>query len=235
MAVIDFHSHILPGIDDGSKSVDMSMEMLKMELEQGVQIMLATPHFYASRHRVEDFLEKRQKSYERLLERKGDFGPELKLGAEVAFFSGISRADRIESLLIEDSRAMLLEMPFEPWSEKMIDEVRDLLINRDIQIILAHLERYMGFAENRKKIERLLEMPLYVQINAETLLSWKKRRTILKMFNQRKAHFLGSDCHRIEKRKPNLGKGRAVLQKKFGEAFLQEMDEMGSRLLHLGG
>ena len=52
MAVIDFHSHILPGIDDGSKNVQMSLEMLKRASEQGVDVMLATSHFYASRHRM---------------------------------------------------------------------------------------------------------------------------------------------------------------------------------------
>lgn len=68
MAVIDFHSHILPGIDDGSKNVQMSLEMLGRASEQGVDVMLATSHFYASRHRIEDFLEKRQRAYERLAE-----------------------------------------------------------------------------------------------------------------------------------------------------------------------
>ena len=89
--MIDFHSHILPGIDDGSKNVQMSLEMLKRASEQGVDVMLATSHFYASRHRIEDFLEKRQRAYERLAEAKNDFGPAIRLGAEVAFFSGISQ------------------------------------------------------------------------------------------------------------------------------------------------
>lgn len=235
MAVIDFHSHILPGIDDGSKSVNMSMKMLGMASEQGVQVMVATPHFYASRHRIEVFLERRQRSFEALQAQKGDFGPELKLGAEVAWFPGISRADRLEDLFIADTRVMLLEMPFAPWTDEMTDEVTNLLRKRDVQVVLAHVERYLDYAENRKKIESLLEMPLYVQINAEALLSWRKKRIVMKMFNQKKAHFLGSDCHRTEKREPNLGKGRAVLQKKFGKAFLEKMDEEGSRLLHLGG
>lgn len=235
MAVIDFHSHILPGIDDGSKDVEMSMEMLRMALEQGVEIMLATPHFYASQQRIDDFLLNRQAALERLENRRNSFGPELKLGAEVAFFPGMSQADRLEELLIEGSRVLLLEMPFTSWSESTVDEVAELVKKRNMQVVLAHLDRYMGMTENRKQMARLLEWPIYVQINAESLLSWKTRGKVIKIFRQNKAHFLGSDCHRLIKREPNLGKGREVLRKKLGESFVQDMDEKGSLLLHLGG
>lgn len=235
MAVIDFHSHILPGIDDGSKSADMSMAMLKMAKDQGVDVMLATSHFYASRHRIEDFLARRQRSYERLAEIKKDFGPQLILGAEVAFFSGMSRADRLDDLTIGESRALLLEMPFASWNRSDIKEVENLIRKRDFQVILAHLERYMWMPENKKWIEELIQMPLYVQINAESLLRWRKRGPLLKMFKKGQAHFLGSDCHRIERREPNLGKGRAVLAKKLGNTFMNTMDERGTEVLQIGG
>ncbi|HIW58454.1 MAG TPA: capsular polysaccharide biosynthesis protein [Candidatus Anaerobutyricum avicola] len=235
MAVIDFHSHILPGIDDGSKNVQMSLEMLKRASEQGVDVMLATSHFYASRHRIEDFLEKRQRAYERLAEAKNDFGPAIRLGAEVAFFSGISRADRLEELAVEGSHVLLLEMPFSDWSRTDIREVEALISRRGFQVVLAHLERYLGMPENKKWITELLEMPLYVQINAESLLGWRKRGPLLKMFKKGQAHFLGSDCHRLEIREPNLGRGREVLIKKLGKEFVDTMDERGSRLLQIGG
>ena len=93
----------------------------------------------------------------------------------------------------------------------------------------------MGMSENKKWIEELLEMPLYVQINAESLLGWRRRRPLIKLFEKGQAHFLGSDCHRVERREPNLGKGRAVLEKKLGKAFINAMDDRGSRLLRIGG
>lgn len=233
--MIDFHSHILPGIDDGSKNVQMSLEMLKRASEQGVDVMLATSHFYASRHRIEDFLEKRQRAYERLAEARNGFGPAIRLGAEVAFFSGISRADRLEELAVEDSHVLLLEMPFAEWSRTDIREVEALISRRGFQVVLAHLERYLGMPENKKWIAELLEMPLYVQINAESLLGWRKRGQLLKMFKKGQAHFLGSDCHRLEIREPNLSRGREVLIKKLGKEFVDTMDERGSRLLQIGG
>ena len=127
MAVIDFHSHILPGIDDGSKSIEMSIEMLHMAKEQRVDIMVATPHFYASRHRVEDFLRKRNHAYEHLKDKLPEGVPELKLGAEVAYFSGISKADRLDDLTVEGTNLILLELPFVAWTDTVIHEVRDLI------------------------------------------------------------------------------------------------------------
>lgn len=235
MAVIDFHSHILPSMDDGSKSVEMSMEMLKLAAAQGVDVMLATSHFYASRQRIEDFLTKRKNAFEELMQRKKEFGPELRLGAEVAFFPGISRADKLEALTVEGSRVLLLEMPFAAWSRTDIREVEFLMEERHFQIILAHLERYISISENKKWIKEFLEMPVYIQINAESLLSWKKRGKILKMFARGQADFLGSDCHRSNRRKPNLAQGREVLHKKLGDVFLEEMDRKGSQLLQIGG
>ena len=129
----------------------------------------------------------------------------------------------------------MLEMPFGPWNRSDIREVETLIRKREFRVILAHLERYMGMSENKKWIEELMEMPLYVQINAESLLGWRRRRPLIKLFEKGQAHFLGSDCHRVERREPNLGKGRAVLEKKLGKAFINAMDDRGSRLLRIGG
>lgn len=235
MAVIDFHSHILPSIDDGSKDVDMSMKMLEISSAQGVDIILATPHFYASRHRVEDFLRRRERAYDKLMQQKGDVGPSIVLGAEVAFFSGMSRADRIDELTIGGGRALLLELPFEPWSSSIVREVRTLIADRGFMVVLAHLERYMKMRDNSRLLQELLEFPLYVQINAESLLSWRGRGPLIRMYKNRQAHLLGSDCHRLDLRIPNLGPGREVLRRKLGEDILKEIDKRGNELLQLGG
>lgn len=235
MAVIDFHSHILPALDDGSHCVEQSVEMLELASAQKVDVMLATPHFYASRHQVDDFLEKRQNAYEKLQRKMEKTYPVLKLGAEVAFFPGISNAERLDDLTVEGTRVLLLEMPFAPWHSTDIREVRELIMTRNFQVVLAHLERYMGIAENKRRIQELTGLPLYVQINAESLLGWRSRRPLVKMFAKGQAHFLGSDCHGIRHREPNLGRGREILGQKLGEDFLCRMDERGSTLLQLGG
>ena len=126
MLTIDFHSHILPAIDDGSRDVKTSIEMLQMSSAQRIAVMAATPHFYAMHDRVEDFLQRRNEARESLQNCLAPGMPEILLGAEVAFFKGISRADKLTALTVENTKLLLLEMPFAPWSDEDIEEVRIL-------------------------------------------------------------------------------------------------------------
>jgi len=104
VGVIDFHTHILPGIDDGSKDTDMTEQMLRMEAEQGVGIIVATPHFYANRMSVEKFLERRagalQKAEEVVERNRGVFDVSIFAGAEVYYFREMGHAAQLPRLTI---------------------------------------------------------------------------------------------------------------------------------------
>lgn len=235
MSIIDFHSHILPGIDDGARNLDTSMAMLERIREQKVDYMVATPHFYASKDRMDSFLKKRAHAWELLsvaIEERGfQDAPQFFHGSEVAFFEGISRADQIDSLTIGDTNLLLLEMPFVPWTAQNVREVEKLITDRNLRVIIAHLERFIWMPGNKKGIQRLLELPVTVQINAESFLDWKHRRSLLKMFRNGTAHILGSDCHGAHHRVPNLLDGRMIIEKKAGAQVLQQIDRQGEQLL----
>ena len=123
--MIDIHSHILPEIDDGSKNVHMSLEMLKESYNQGVDTVVATPHFYIKENTIDVFLEKRNNAYNKLMDFvKGQENiPDIYLGAEVYFFNGISKMENIEKLTINNSKYLLLEMPFNKWNSRVFQEV----------------------------------------------------------------------------------------------------------------
>lgn len=238
MGVYDFHSHILPGIDDGAKDLSTSMEMLEKVCTQKVDIMAATPHFYASRDRIDSFLKRRGMAWDAFffgMEEKRKQGlediPRFILGSEVAFFDDISRAEEIELLTYGKSNLMLLEMPFVPWTQRNIEEVAYLLQERGFRILIAHLERYLGIPGNKKQVKALLELPVFVQLNAEALLDRWHRHTYLKMFAEGTAHVLGSDCHGAHHRVPNLQIGRDMIGKKKGRPLLEEIDRRGYELL----
>lgn len=234
MLVIDFHSHILPGIDDGSRNVEKSLGMLQISASQGVDIIAATSHFYATEDRISSFLDRRQNAFEELkqcLTEKDEY-PEIVVAAEVAFFSGISRAERLEDLTYQGTDLLLLEMPFSPWTKADIDEIKYILERRRMKVLLAHLERFLTIPGNKKKIYELLELPVYVQINAESFEQWVERRQIFKMLKKKGMIFLGSDCHGVHHRAPNLIKGRNALEKKMGKAFMDEMDAQALYLLN---
>ena len=99
--MVDFHTHILPKIDDGSKSVEESLAMLRSEWEQGIQEVVLTPHFYPQMDDPREFLARRQASFERLQAAMGEEAlPKLRLGAEVYFYYGMSNSEILKELVI---------------------------------------------------------------------------------------------------------------------------------------
>ena len=235
MCIIDFHSHILTGIDDGARNMNSAMSMLEQVREQKVDYMVATPHFYASQDRIETFLQKRKDAWDAfsaaIHEKNYQDQPHILLGGEVAFFDGISRAEEISELTIGDTNILLVEMPFVPWTDKNIEEICYLIKERNLRILIAHLERFIWMPGNKKMISKLLELPVSVQINAESMTEWKHRRALIKMFLNGTAHVLGSDCHGSRHRIPNLQTGREIILKKAGAGCLDKIDQNGQQLL----
>ena len=140
--MLDIHSHFLPKMDDGSKSTEMSMEMLRESRRQGVTTMVSTSHFYGDSEPPERFLMRRQHAYEKLLPLLSDSEPEILLGAEVFYYPGISHSEAIPQLAIEGTDLIMIEMPFITWSDRIFDELISLQYNHRLHIVLAHVERY---------------------------------------------------------------------------------------------
>lgn len=233
MYVVDFHSHILPHIDDGSDSRATTQELLLRSAQAGVDVMVATPHFYGYRQKLEHFLERREEAKQAAYSVLKPDLPKVLVGAEVAFFSGIEDLDGLEKLCIEHTNVLLVEMPFAPWSNYEVDVLTSLMLDRQLQVVIAHFERYSSFQKDRGLLERLAELRPYIQINAGTLVDWRRRRPWIKAFLEGRAHLLGSDCHNLTSRVPNLGEGRAMLSRKGGERLLHRIDMTGTRLLGL--
>ncbi len=230
ICVIDFHSHMLPGIDDGSPDENTSLAMLRMAAEQGVHIQVLTPHYYPWRESMEHFLKRRWESCVRLKNALTPGLPKLLVGAETAFFNGMSK-ENLTPLCIGSSRVILVELPFESWDGRIADEIATMSLDKGYQVVLAHVERYLGFKNNPEMLESLARLPIHMQINAETFLHLSSRRKGLELVRSGRVCILGSDAHNCDSRKPNLAEGRRYLEKKLGSARLRHMDEVSSGLL----
>lgn len=230
--VIDFHSHVLPRMDDGSDSSRTSVEMLRRSASAGVTRLIATPHFYGMRHSVDHFLERREAAADHLISVMPWESPKISLGAEVALFPGIEDLKDIEKLCIQDTKLLLLEMPFAPWTEYDVDILTSLALNENLEIILAHFERFYDMQKDSYLIERVLELPVYLQINAGSLLPFFRGRRWLEWFAQGKAHLLGSDCHNLTDRAPNLDLARKKIEARLGKKTLRKIDMLGTSLMH---
>ena len=225
--MIDAHSHILPGIDDGSRSVEESIEMLRAQAAQGISHVVATPHFYAHSDNPERFLKRRDEA-EALLRREmaGIEGlPQLNIGAEVYFFPGISESDLINRLTFDKKRCILIEMTQAPWGEKVFRELEGISVKQGLTPIVAHVDRYIGRFRTYSIPERLAELPVLVQANASFFLNPWTAPLALRMLRNDQIQLLGSDCHDLKERKPNLGAAKAVIERKLGAEFLQRIEE----------
>ena len=230
--MIDWHSHILPKMDDGSRSVEESVQLLTMQKEQGVTTVIATPHFYANDESVDCFLQRRQKAAERLAEALPEGVPQVLLGAEVRYYRGISRLSQLKALRVEGSKILLLEMPVGKWSEDMVSELLEMSSMSRVRIVLAHIERYYHF-QNASVWKRLCEGGILMQVNASFFASFWSKRKALSLLQKGCLHFIGSDCHNMTSRKPMLDLAFDAVCKKFGDAYLHQMTEYGYSMLNL--
>lgn len=226
----DLHSHILPKMDDGSRSAEMTRAMLDAMTAQGVRRLAATPHFYPSGDGIGSFLERRARA-EELLRTVYDpsVHPKLAVGAEVAYFHGISHADQIRALAYRGTRYILIEMPFARWEDSVIEELLAIPEELDLQPIVAHIERYI-FQQKRGTLPQLIENGILIQSNAEFFLDSKTRKKALKLLERGEIHFLGSDSHNMQARRPNLGDAVSAISAAGLSDALRELESAGQAL-----
>lgn len=231
--MIDIHTHILPGMDDGSGSLEESLAMAKESARQGVRLLAATPHFYATQEDPNSFLRRREKSLA-LLESTWQEGfPTLLVGAEVRYFDGISRVEKIAHLTLDHTRILLLEMPFTSWSGRMVDEVLELQRSRGLQVLLAHVERYLK-DQDGQVWETFRQNGVWMQCNANFFLRWQTKRKAQALFKKGEIQMLGSDTHNMTTRPPNLAMARDALVKSLGQAVWRDFERRSYALLKAG-
>ena len=205
LGITDIHSHILPGIDDGSQSVEQSMEMLRFARQQGITRMVATPHFYAHNDDPAQFLQRRKEAEKKLRDSMADEDlPELIMGAEVYYFPGMSDAVELQALTIGNTCFLLVEMPATPWTEDMYHELEQIELKQGLIPVLAHIDRYLTRFNQHSIFRKLKNLSVLIQANGGFFQNPKTQKRALRLLSKGKIHLLGSDCHDMDRRRPNL-------------------------------
>lgn len=231
--VTDFHSHVLPNVDDGSADVEMSLKMLRLEAQQGISHVIATPHFYPQKDSPEAFLARRDAALKQL--RAGMSGeellPELSVGAEVYYFRGMSDCDFLPYLTLQGKKCILIEMPSVQWTDYMYRDLADIWQKQGLIPIIAHLDRYIHPLGASRVLRKLEELPVYVQVNASAFMHGSMRALMLRLLRNGQVHLLGSDCHDMDERKPNLAQAVSVIQKHLGSSMLTQIEKWEKEVL----
>lgn len=227
--MLDLHTHILPQMDDGSQSPEETEKLLEMLCSQGVTELAATPHFYANRESLDAFLLRREECIKRM-------HPQTRLpihfGAEVAYFPGMQNCDALTKLQIGSSGLLLVEMPFRSWTDRMVEDICTIPVHLGLIPVLAHVDRYQGLGQFTKYRHRLAENEVLFQCNAEAFERGFSCRWALKQIKDGFIDFLGSDCHNLTTRPPQIAHAIGVIKKKAGAATLTQLEELSARWLH---
>ncbi len=206
-SLIDLHSHILPGIDDGARSTEEALQMLEMAVADGIRVMAATPH--ASR--VDRTKLGTAIHQLRAAAQEADLEIAIVAGSEVRLSAQLGEQFRRGSLLtLNETRYVLVELPFERrWSPMIHSALCALQLAGAIPII-AHAERYPAVQREPSVLVELVEMDVLIQVNAGSLLGEDgrdSRRTAEVLVRASMAHLIATDAHRQDKRRPHLSAG----------------------------
>lgn len=217
-------------MDDGAVDVTEAAAMLSASVAQGVQTIVATPHFYRSEETVASFLQRRAEAVQRLEGHIPD-GLTLVLGAEVLLQKGLSNRD-LRDLCIQGTNRILIELPFMPPENWVYEEMENISLDQRLDVILAHVDRYMPWY-SRDMIASMMDFPgASVQLNGEAFLDAATFRALRRWLPQPKRLIFGSDMHHIDRRPPNLGGAYKCLSRKsLGRCWVAHAEQIGSTLL----
>ena len=218
------HCHIIPNIDDGANSVEMSLKMIETLENYGAKTIILTPHYYSDSISYTDFVKKRNDAFEVLNENyKGDV--KLIAAAEVYVPDYLLHNDNLDGIKIANGNYALLEHSFsDSFSSKTFERLENLYYDFSVVPVLAHIERYNSLMSDFSKIEELIDMGCMTQVNISSFADFPRhaRKKILKLVDKGLVNLIGSDCHNMSGRAPVYEDGIKVILKHFGQSAVDE-------------
>jgi protein-tyrosine phosphatase len=228
--VIDLHNHLLPGIDDGAKKVEETLEFLRIARRDGVKVVVATPHMKPGVYdnRRETILERVAMVREAA---KGDDAEEVTLlpGAEVFFTADLAARARAKELMTvgDGGRYLLLELPYQQIPLQVDDTIFQLRL-LGITPLMAHPERVAYYLEDIERVVASVRLGALTQVTASSLTGrfGERARDFAKALLRRNLiHVLASDAHDVRYRPPVLSEAVRAAAAEVGETAVRRMVE----------
>lgn len=226
MQKIDMHCHILPGIDDGPKTIEQAIKMLELASKDGITHILATPHFHYRKGNATP--ERIRGTVEELQGAANAVGIPIRVypGNELYYTQELLELVKKEQVLtLADSDYVLLEFSIETEKRTIQNAVYEFR-SAGFYPIIAHMERYSAFQKDPEFIENILEMGAYYQIDLGSFqgdAGWKMKRLSQRIMKEGMLHFVATDAHDLLKRRPEFGKWADWVTKRHGKEMLVQL------------
>lgn len=224
--LFDVHCHLVPGVDDGSSSVEMSLEILRREYEDGVRTVIVTPHYRL--HMFENEEEDVVSAFEELKQRaESSFdGMRLYLGCELHENGNmLEMVQRRDQFTMAGTQFVLVEFSGRSEASLIRRRLYELVANGYTPII-AHAERYKGITDDLDFLQDLVGLGIRVQVNADSVIGKVGgfyKRFCGMMLDAGLVHYVGSDAHDPKERPPRIGECAAYIQKKYGTEMVKRL------------
>lgn len=229
--LLDIHSHILPGVDDGAKNIEESISLLSVMHSQGITDVIATPHFYPHLDNLENFRQKTTDAFNLLNQtiKDKDF-PNIYLGCEILYYSGISKVSAIKNFTLNNSNYILLELNPYLINRTLESEILYLRDTVGLIPIIPHIERYYRAKGYKRFLEFLIENKILTQVNATSFFAKRYNKILQKLITEDIITFIGTDCHSLERRPPLMKLALEFVKNTFGEEYKTKLIENNNNL-----
>lgn len=232
--MIDFHSHILPNVDDGAKSVEETFELLEEAKNAGFEAVISTSHYMEEYYEVG--VAERKVWINALAENlyKKNIDLKLYLGNEIYFTQNlINLLETGKATSINSSNYVLFEFPLNTKPMNMYDIIYDMLEYKLIPV-LAHPERYSFVQREPEIIYDLIQKGVLMQSNYGSILGRygeKAELIVRKLLENNMVHFLGSDVHKSNTIYLRISEALEAIKEIVGREKLQELTSINPRLV----
>lgn len=232
--MIDFHSHILPGVDDGSKSVEETFELLKEAKEAGFDAVISTSHYMEEYYEVN--VAEREVWIKAISENlyKKNIDLKLYLGNEIYITQNIiNLLETGKATSINNTNYVLFEFPLNSKPMNMYDIIYDMLEYKLIPV-LAHPERYSFIQKEPELVYDLIQKGVLMQSNYGSIIGLYGEKAQLiarRLLENDMVHFLGSDVHKKNSIYPRISEALSELRIIIGEDKLEEITTINPSLV----
>lgn len=224
---IDIHSHILPGVDDGAKTMEDTIKMLEIATQEGIEAIIATPHYEVGVE--EEITSKYQQAFEKVSAYIESHQIPLKLyrGNEIYYSESIPELLSESAVrTLNDTRYVLVEFGTSTGYRSIVRSMNALLY-AGYRPIIAHTERYAALRDV-KKVRELIQMGAYIQLNANAVIGkegWHVKHYCKTLLKKHMVHVIGTDAHGCHHRAPKIKDCLEYIDKKFGRAYRKQLIE----------
>lgn len=224
--MIDLHCHLLPGIDDGASDLSVSLEMARASAAQGVAVVACTPHILPGLyHNSGPAIRAATVDLQTILDEES-IPLRLVTGADLHmtpdFLAGLRSG---ELLALGDTRYLLVEPPHHTAPPRLEEFFFDLVLAGYVPI-LTHPERLSWVPSHYDLIRRLVAAGVWMQLTAGSFAGTFGRQALYwsqRMLDEGCVHLLATDAHDLERRPPDLAKGRELVAKRVGAVEAQHL------------